>query len=184
MSFRHYPEVHIEEQRMPEMDCQKYLLDVTELVNQVKKHDLMLFPALLYLLAQAVNVCHDKTCHPVYPVVLDTGGVVWASVFHETDFASFYLNYLNNWLACHNVAGLPAQKLPFGAERFHVSFLPKEQLPEADASNMTVLLGELAEKEEKAVLPLSVLQFEKDFAPVFEQAQKLCHDCRSWLKHP
>lgn len=169
---------------MPEMDCQKYQLDVTELVNQVKKHDLMLFPALLYLLTQAVNAYNDKVCHPVYPVVLDTGVVVFASMLHETDFASFYLNYLNNWLACHNVAGLSAQKLPFGAERFHVSFLPEEQLPEADVSGMTVLLGELVEKEEKAVLPLSVLRFEKDFAPVFEQAQKLCLNCSNWLKHP
>ena len=184
LPFQYYSEAHVEEQKMPETDCQKYQLDVTDLVNQVKEQDLMLFPALLYLLTLAVNAHNDKVCHPVYPVILDTGTVVFTSLLHETDFASFYLNYLKSWLACHNVAGSSSQGLPVGAESFQVSFLPEEQLPETDVSGMLVLLGKLAEKEGKAVLPLSVLRFEKDFAPVFEQTQKLCHDCRSWLKHP
>ena len=166
------------------MDCQKYELDITETVNQIKEQDLMLFPALLYLLARVINTETGKVCHLSYPIVSGNGEIVISSLAYEADFASFYLKYLHNWLVCHHVESPSVEEISGEAERVHISFLAEDPRLQSDDGKRFILLEKPVEKEGRSILSFACHRFKKDFAPSVRQVQNLCDMCGSWLKHP
>lgn len=184
-------------------------IDISVLLEYVKKNGLMLYPILIYMLAKVVNAHQEfRTCfneqgelgywdemdsaYTVFHEDDKSFSVLWSSYAEE--FEKFYQNYIRDLHDFGDKKGLiakPAAK----QNQFNVSCLPwvnfssfNLNLPQSNKYLLPIFTwGKYTEKEGKVMMPLA-MQLHHAVCDGFHagllvnELQVLCDECYLWLK--
>lgn len=178
-------------------------LDITLLVQNVKKRNLMFFPVFVHLLSQVINrhtefrTCYNKNgelgywreiwpCYTVFHNQSKSFSTLWTPF--DADFDAFYLDYIRDWEKYGEIEAFsPKPDMPENV--FNISCLPwvnftafNLQFPLEQKYLLPIFtLGKFVEKSEKIYAPLAVQMHHAvcdgyHAALLINELQDLCND--------
>lgn len=184
-------------------------IDITILLEYVKKNGLMLYPVLIYMLSRLVNKYPEfRTCfneegelgywselNPSYTSFHKDNksfSALWSE--YNEDFAVFYQNYIHDLHDFGDKKGLmPKPNAP--KNLFNISCLPwinftsfnLNLFKESDYLLPIFTWGKYAEKEDKVFMPLSVQVHHSvcdgyHVGCLVNELQQMSDECSLWLK--
>lgn len=184
-------------------------IDITILLEYVKKNGLMLYPVLIYMLSRLVNKYQEfRTCfneegelgywselNPSYTSFHNDNksfSALWSE--YNEDFAVFYQNYIHDLHDFGDKKGLmPKPNAP--QNMFNISCLPWVNFTSfnlnlfkgGDYLLPIFTWGKYAEKEHKVLMPLSVQVHHGvcdgyHVGCLVNELQQMSDECSLWLK--
>lgn len=184
-------------------------IDITLLLEQVKKNELMLYPILIYMLSHLVNQHREfRTCFndkkelgywsEVYPAYTtfhndnQTFSELWTE--YNEDFISFYTSYICDAARYGDEQGLMG-KPEAPQNLFNISCLPWINFTSfnlnlykgADYLLPIFTWGKFVEKDGKVLMPLAIQAHHGvcdgfHIGRLVNELQMMSDDCESWLK--
>ncbi len=152
-------------------------LDVSRLKDWVEEQNLMMFPVLVYLLSRQFSQNNREFCLPCYSVVSDDGirGLVCSCI--ADGFASFYKDYVNNWLAF--CSGACIDKALPNRKKIYISFFEDffDEVKNISDGEPCFVFSKQEEGDTCCLALYGTLSQNTETDLLFSLLQKSCDDC-------
>ena len=145
-------------------------IDVTNMVNFVKKHNLLFYPLLIHVLTKTLYKSGVKDIVPAYLSVSEKGILSLLSQEFDEDFEFFFQSYVQTCYKHRETTDF----LPQGALNGNIvliSYLPEEAIVDKISSDVSLILISPLEETESGInlyLQAKNIEIDNSFVSIFD----------------